>query len=668
MNSEIWGITSFFNPASYSNKIENYRKFKQHLSQQELPLLTVELSFKPKSFELTKEDSEILIQIYGSDKNILWQKERLLNIAISHLPPTCKKIIWIDADIIFKNSNWVKQTSDSLNTYNVIQPFKEAILLSSEETKLNFFPHDSNHKLHGVVHEAKTNPHKTKSEILKSHPGYVWAINLDCIKEIGFYDKIPLHFSDWTMASAFLQFPLRALPSLPPSMHEDFLTWYQLLQNKTKGLSSFLNLTAYHLWHGDQEERQYPFFDQTLVTTKFNPFIDLKLDDNGLWELREESNPDLSKIVKKYFQNRNEQKNKTLSFKIACKIYFRKIRLLLYKLSPIILKTSPNLFFFLKRISELPNRNKTTNNQPSRFILQKSFSNLEENILALLSAIAYSETNKRTILADWSDLNAKHNSGLSFSYFFQETARCKDFAHHTGDKDEDSIFPYVWKGHIRENTSLFLKKLNEDSSNLQERGVLKNILSCKLEQANYSEKYLILLEDSFRHQRIRKSNLELSKLTKGNTKYLAHLIKKYLQVNPYFEKEINYFFSTHNQQKSVGVYFENVSEKAKISFSKQINTLLRKNSGLEIIAPERITAELQSFIALGPSIVRIENNDSKEKDTSNMFLNMMLLARCKTYIYSSESKTARIIALFSRSFGNRTIDVSPRSNTSMWEL
>jgi hypothetical protein len=49
-----------------------------------VPLIAVELGFGDE-FGLTSQDADVLVRVTGSD--VLWQKERLLNIGLRHLPP-----------------------------------------------------------------------------------------------------------------------------------------------------------------------------------------------------------------------------------------------------------------------------------------------------------------------------------------------------------------------------------------------------------------------------------------------------------------------------------------------------------------------------------------------------------------------------------------------------
>ena len=79
--------------------------------QQGLPLVVVELTFgntAPFSL-LDQQDAEVLVQRRTQPSNVLWQKERLLNIALEHLPDNCTKVVWLDADTFFTNPNWVRK-------------------------------------------------------------------------------------------------------------------------------------------------------------------------------------------------------------------------------------------------------------------------------------------------------------------------------------------------------------------------------------------------------------------------------------------------------------------------------------------------------------------------------------------------------------------------------
>src|SRR5215212_10268338 len=118
MSSDLWAITCYFNPCRYKTKRENYDAFMEGMNAVGANILTVELAFGDEEFELAPSDNVLQLRGWG----VMWQKERLLNIAASKLPASCKKIAWLDNDLIFENPNWVEQTSQALDRFMVVQP------------------------------------------------------------------------------------------------------------------------------------------------------------------------------------------------------------------------------------------------------------------------------------------------------------------------------------------------------------------------------------------------------------------------------------------------------------------------------------------------------------------------------------------------------------------
>ncbi|HEY2827606.1 MAG TPA: hypothetical protein VGJ04_08410, partial [Pirellulales bacterium] len=82
MEQEFWAITTHFNPMRWRRRLDNFHVFRKHLK---VPLVAVELGYDDR-FELQPNDADILVQIPGID--VMWQKERLFNVALSHVPQT----------------------------------------------------------------------------------------------------------------------------------------------------------------------------------------------------------------------------------------------------------------------------------------------------------------------------------------------------------------------------------------------------------------------------------------------------------------------------------------------------------------------------------------------------------------------------------------------------
>ncbi len=117
---DFWAITTYFNLTNGVQRRHNYHCFRRQMS---VPLLTVE--WNPDGhFQLTEGDADIMLQIGGGD--LMWQKERLLNLAIRALPEHVKYVAWIDCDVLFADPDWADESKALLADKSVIQLFGEA--------------------------------------------------------------------------------------------------------------------------------------------------------------------------------------------------------------------------------------------------------------------------------------------------------------------------------------------------------------------------------------------------------------------------------------------------------------------------------------------------------------------------------------------------------------
>ncbi len=196
----MWAITSYFNPARYKRRLANYKKFRANLGT---PLVTVELSFDG-TFELTKEDADILIQIEGGA--VLWQKERLLNVALRAVPADERFIAWLDCDIIFGESNWVNLAEQSLAAHNAVQLFSDVLNLGIDDTGPARGDETRPATGHSFVKQLGANPEGAFAENLRIkdataiNRGLAWAARREIIDRHGFYDVVIAGKSDRAMA------------------------------------------------------------------------------------------------------------------------------------------------------------------------------------------------------------------------------------------------------------------------------------------------------------------------------------------------------------------------------------------------------------------------------------------------------------------------------------
>ncbi|NNM05455.1 MAG: hypothetical protein HKO65_10160, partial [Gemmatimonadetes bacterium] len=205
---EMWGIVSLFNPAGYGNKLENFRIFSENVRRQGLPLLVVECAFGDAEFEVPEQLCDRLVRRRTS--TVMWQKERLLNIGLEHLPDECDKVAWVDADVIFENDDWVQETARLLEAYCVVQPYAKAHWLKRGKRRPSFRwrasagPKDGGW-MPGMGFKMTRTPDWDKAlekYHLHGHLGFAWAIRREIIERHGFYDAQILGNGDFVMAHA----------------------------------------------------------------------------------------------------------------------------------------------------------------------------------------------------------------------------------------------------------------------------------------------------------------------------------------------------------------------------------------------------------------------------------------------------------------------------------
>jgi hypothetical protein len=301
----LWALTSYFNPMRYRRRRANYRAFRERLNA---PLVAVELAHG-RDCELTEEDADVLIQLRDGD--VMWQKERLLNVALGGLPTSCRKVVWADCDIVFATEDWAERVSALLERFMLVQAFSHVHHLSPEATSTD---------THGeivctqpsaalAIASGMRGTNQFGRPTLRgpgsTNNGLAWAARRELLDEVGFYDACIVGGGDLAMISAAHGRFDVATRSMSARQVDHYLDWARPYHEMVGAETSFSDGLVSHLWHGDIENRRYRGRHDGLKRFGFDPLDDITQTADGGWRWNT-AKPGLHAYVRSYFVARNE--------------------------------------------------------------------------------------------------------------------------------------------------------------------------------------------------------------------------------------------------------------------------------------------------------------------------------------------------------------------------
>ena len=312
----LWVVTCYFNPCNYASRKDNYHQFRAQLKRQRVPVLLVELAASDAAAHWDPTAATRYVRVLETD--VLWAKERLLNIGIAALPDECTAVCWCDCDVLVARDDWAAACVEQLKRHRVVQPFGTSVFLAPDETPERHCRYRTSISMarHFVQHTGRQSYSGT-DQILVSHPGYAWAARREVLARIGgLYDRTVLGHGDLVMGLAFCHDPRVAPlavdgwePHWDPGWSTALLrharAWQRRAADVVQGDVGFVHGALYHLWHGPPKRRQYHTRGAALA--EFDPDQHIETAPSGVlrWTAaaRAAGIPDK---VKAYFASRRE--------------------------------------------------------------------------------------------------------------------------------------------------------------------------------------------------------------------------------------------------------------------------------------------------------------------------------------------------------------------------
>ena len=319
--ADLWCITAYFNPQRYQTRRDNYTCFAERLRESRVPLLTVECAVGDGPFDLPAGPNVIQVR----SRDVLWQKERLLNLAVSRLPAHAARVVWLDNDILFSNPDWAVETARRLDEYSVVQPFDSCVRLPQGATQAA----GDSRVMPGMAAVLAGDPSRLQSASLYTHghTGFAWAAHRELLARCGLYDvgfdvgadhfMAHAFFGDWTgpciqaitsagaleglarrqSRTALGRLSRRLIPQgwrrrlwpwhwrrVNEPLRRHFVAWASRFHGAMAGKVGYTPGTILHLWHGDEPRRPPGPARAELFRHGFDPAVDLRIGASGCWE------------------------------------------------------------------------------------------------------------------------------------------------------------------------------------------------------------------------------------------------------------------------------------------------------------------------------------------------------------------------------------------------
>lgn len=293
LTTEIAVVTAYYNPCGYKSRLINFKLFWQALAKQGVPAYAAEVAYGSRKHELPPGDHILHLRA----RDVMWQKEAIINLLVVRVPPQYRKIAWVDADVVFGNDSWHVQAVDALEQFELVQPFGTAEHLGPHGEVLSTTKSVAKKVLSGC---------SSAFDFRSTQPGLAWAARRDFLESFGLFDRMIVGGADLIMAlAAYGCCSHSYLDSLPPKLRDCWRAWSNPFWDRLRGRVGCTNATIAHLWHGSQTQRFYTKRLEILREHAFDPDTDVALRSEGLlsWATPKFA---MHEAIHRYFFDRRE--------------------------------------------------------------------------------------------------------------------------------------------------------------------------------------------------------------------------------------------------------------------------------------------------------------------------------------------------------------------------
>ena len=266
--SRFYIITPYSNSQRYKTRSALYSNFKKMCDQANVKLITAEIAFGERAFEVTERDNPMHLQFRSYEE--LWHKENIINLAINYvkqIDPGAQYVAWVDGDcwpVAISAREWFEETWHQLQHYEIVQMWEYLINFGPDGQPITG-PQMSFMKTYAAagfqVPKGKNVAHTLAGNsgmVSLGRPGLAWAASLEALAKVGgLIDVTILGSGDWHMAHALvgaMEGKTAEATRLSDYVRALF-EWQERAERWIKRDVGYVPVTLGHGFHGDKNDR-----------------------------------------------------------------------------------------------------------------------------------------------------------------------------------------------------------------------------------------------------------------------------------------------------------------------------------------------------------------------------------------------------------------------------
>jgi len=317
-HDRITAVVVHWNPQRYRRRAQLFNACVERLAETKyrlarrggpfgLNVIAVELVYGDLASELALDRVRHLVTVIERrvpERQVMWSKEQLVNLALRSLPADEEFAAWIDGDITFASDAWVEAAVRTLRASPTAfgQLWETCDMLGPKGQKLSAVTSFARQHAWGKTFRPRGN-----KDPEYWHPGFAWCATLRALRATDYLIDKTLGSADLHMAMALVGLVAQTVPDGVSAQYRSNIEQWQDRARAANLQMVLVPGRITHSWHGKLQNRQYMERWRVVVENNFDPSVDLVMDENlGLYLWSETVAQEMIDATSDYFLKRQE--------------------------------------------------------------------------------------------------------------------------------------------------------------------------------------------------------------------------------------------------------------------------------------------------------------------------------------------------------------------------